>query len=271
MVKISVAVPVRDGALFLKDALRSLAKQTFKDWECIVWDDGSTDSSRAIALSFMENDSRFRVGWSEQPEGLPQALNNAYSFAKGEYLGQLDSDDCLIPSCLEECLNVFNQEPDIDLVYTDSLVMNERRQLLGWGHSKNRIFDRLTLLEFSPVLHFRLIKSELLQRLGGYDERIKFGEDCDFTLRAAWGVNLKGKKIKSANFYHLQIPLYLRRIHPKQMTQVNKEGERFVEEIRKNIASQVLWSPTKFWRIKTGLLQILDFIKRKESGSDKRG
>lgn len=265
MTKISIVVPVRDGEKFLSEALRSLQKQTFKDWECVVWDDGSTDSSRAIALQFKENDSRFKVGWSEQPEGLPQSLNNAYFYTKGDYLGQLDSDDCLVPSCLEECLAVLEKEEAIDLVYTDSLVMDENRKLLGWGHSRGRIFDRLTLLEFSPVLHFRLMRKELLERLGGYNNDVEFGEDCDFTLRAAWGLNTRGKKVKSASFYHLQIPLYLRRIHPHQMSRTNKQGEQLVQGIREAIARQVLWRPSRFWRIKTGLLQILDYIERQEN------
>lgn len=265
MTKISIVVPVRNGAKFLSEALRSLQKQTFKDWECIVWDDGSTDSSRAIALQFKENDSRFRIGWSEQPEGLPQALNNAYFYAKGDYLGQLDSDDCLVPSCLEECLGVLENEEAIDLVYTDSLVMDENRKLLGWGHSRGRIFDRLTLLQFSPILHFRLIRKELMERLGGYDPRYMFGEDYHFTLRAAWGIDSREKRVKAANFYHLQIPLYLRRKHPQQMTQLNLRADEHIREIQKAIARQVLWRPTRFWRIKAGLLQILDYIERQEN------
>lgn len=267
MTKISIVVPVRDGEKFLEEALRSLQKQTFRDWECIVWDDGSTDSSRAIALQFKKNDSRFRVGWSEQPEGLPQVLNNAYKNAKGDYLGQLDSDDFLVPSCLEECLAVLEKEEAIDLVYTDSLVMDENRKLLGWGHSRGRVFDRLTLLEFSPVLHFRLMRKELLQRLGGYDERYTFAEDYHFTLRAAWGISSKGKRVNSARFYHLQVPLYLRRRHQRQMTQTNPLADAQIAEIQRAIASQVLWSPTRFWRIKAGLMQVGKFLEALDSGS----
>lgn len=258
--KISIVVPVRNGATFLENALESIAKQSFQDWEAIVWDDGSTDESRAISLRWMNQDSRFRVGWSEKPEGLPQALNNAYSLCKGEYLGQCDSDDCLTPCSLEKTLQVLESDRTIDMVYTDSLVMDSNGEYLGWGHSKGYFFNRVSLLKFSPVLHFRLLRSSLMQRLGGYDEGFGFAEDYHLTLRAAWGIHRSGKRVKPAKIHHLRIPLYLRRSHPQQMTKINSIAwqEEKIGEISRAIASQVLWSPSHFWRIKT-LLESWDY------------
>lgn len=249
--KISIVVPVRNGATFLENALESITKQSFRDWEAIVWDDGSTDESRAIALRFMEQDDRFRVGWSERPEGLPQALNNAYSLCKGEYLGQCDSDDRLTPCSLEKCLQVLENDHSIDMVYTDSLMMDESGEYLGWGHSRGLDFDKYSLLRFSPILHFRLMRSSLMRRLGGYDERFLFAEDYHFNLRAAWGLHKSGIRVKPAKIHHIEIPLYLRRTHPQQMTRINPvpwQKEK-IEEISRAIAQQVLWSPWKFWRI----------------------
>lgn len=259
MPKISVVVPVRDGALFLENALQSIARQSFKDWEVVVWDDGSRDESRAIAIRFMNQDSRFRVGWSEKPEGLPQALNNAYSLCRGEYLGQCDSDDMLTPCSLEKCLGVLESDRSADMVYTDSLIMNKSGEYLGWGHSRGLNFDKFSLLEFSPILHFRLMRSSLMQRLGGYDEHFGFGEDYHFNLRAIWGLNKAGERVKPAVIHHLEIPLYLRRNHTQQMTCINPvpwQKEK-IAEISRAIAQQVLWSPKKFWRIKT-YLEMLD-------------
>lgn len=259
MPKISIVVPVRNGAIFLENALESIAKQSFKDWECLVWDDGSTDESRAIALHWMNQDSRFRVGWSEQPEGLPQALNNAYSLCRGEYLGQCDSDDRLTPCSLEKCLGVLESDRSLDMIHTDSLVMDISGNYLGWGHSRGKIFNKFSLLKFSPVLHFRLMSSNLMQRLGGYDEHFSFAEDYHFTLRAAWGIHRSGKRVRPAKIHHLRIPLYLRRTHPKQMTKINSIPwqEARIGEISRAIASQVCWSPSRFWRIKT-LLEALE-------------
>lgn len=259
MPKISVVVPVRDGAVFLENALESIAKQSFKNWECLVWDDGSTDESRAIALRFMNRDSRFRVGWSEQPEGLPQALNNAYSLCKGEYLGQCDSDDMLTPCSLEKCLQVLESDRTLDLVHTDSLVIDTFGECLGWGHSRNRCFDKYSLLDFGPILHFRLFRSNLMARLMGYNEQLEFAEDYDFILRAVWGINRKGRRTKPARIHHLRIPLYLRRSHCGQMTKMYTVPlqKAKVKQIVGAIAQQVLWSPQKFWRV-ISLLEQMD-------------
>jgi glycosyltransferase involved in cell wall biosynthesis len=103
MPEISVIVPVYNTAKYLEQCLRSIATQTFGNFEAVVVDDGSTDSSLSIAQSFAENDSRFKV--FEQKNGGPsKARNTGLKHASGKWIVFVDSDDVAAPSMLHDLL-----------------------------------------------------------------------------------------------------------------------------------------------------------------------
>ncbi|MDX6663914.1 MAG: CDP-glycerol glycerophosphotransferase, partial [Solirubrobacteraceae bacterium] len=94
MARISVVVPVYNVEEYLRECLQSVADQSFKDLEVVMVDDGSTDSSPAIAQEFAGRDERFRVV-TQANGGLGNARNNGAAIATGEFLNFLDSDDVL--------------------------------------------------------------------------------------------------------------------------------------------------------------------------------
>src|SRR4051812_49001662 len=95
MPPVSVIINVRNGVLFLRDAINSVLAQTFTDWELIIWDDCSTDDSAAIAKSYQ--DQRIHYSLSPQDTPLGQARNNAIAQTRGEWLAFLDQDDIWLP------------------------------------------------------------------------------------------------------------------------------------------------------------------------------
>ena len=90
--KISVIMSVFNGSKFLADAIKSILNQTFKEFELIIVDDGSTDNSLNIIRSFESADSRIKV-ISKLNEGLAKSLNAAISASQGDFIARMDADD----------------------------------------------------------------------------------------------------------------------------------------------------------------------------------
>jgi glycosyltransferase involved in cell wall biosynthesis len=101
--KISVIIPCYNQALFLEEALQSVLKQTHKNWECIIIDDGSTDSSKEIALQWCDFDERF-LYFFKFNGGLSSARNAGLKLADGDYIQFLDGDDLIKPTKFEQQL-----------------------------------------------------------------------------------------------------------------------------------------------------------------------
>lgn len=101
MPAISVIMPVYQAAAFLRDSVRSVLDQTFRDFELILVDDGSTDGSAALCGALAEEDSRVRV-LHKKNGGVSAARNDGMDLAKGEYLYFCDADDTIAPDALEK-------------------------------------------------------------------------------------------------------------------------------------------------------------------------
>ena len=120
---ISVLMPVYHVGKYLEKTLESVKNQTYADFEVIMVDDGSTDTSGQICDKWTEADSRFRVIHTEN-KGVSAARNTALSLVRGEYIFFMDSDDLIIPETFEELLDTL-QKTDADMVmgnlfYTDN-------------------------------------------------------------------------------------------------------------------------------------------------------
>ena len=99
--KISVIMSVFNGSKFLADAIQSILNQTFKEFELIIIDDGSTDNSLNIIRSFESGDSRIKV-ISKLNEGLAKSLNAAISASQGDFIARMDADDISYKNRLEK-------------------------------------------------------------------------------------------------------------------------------------------------------------------------
>lgn len=121
-VMISVLMPVYNVEKYLEKTLESVKAQTYTDFEVIMVDDGSTDSSGAICDKWAESDSRFKVTHTEN-RGVSAARNTALSLVNGEYIFFMDSDDLILPETLEELLHaLIENDADFSLggmYYTD--------------------------------------------------------------------------------------------------------------------------------------------------------
>jgi len=126
---ITVVLPVRNGAPFLRAALDSLRSQTVPDFEVLVLDDGSTDDTAAIALGL--GDERIRVLSDGRALGLAPRLNQGVALARGEFIARMDADDVSFPRRLERQLAFLRANPEVDLVGCRAVVFRGAGEMLG--------------------------------------------------------------------------------------------------------------------------------------------
>ena len=112
---ISVIMSVYNGEAYLTEAVESIINQTFKNWELIVINDCSTDSTAEILSSFALKDKRIKVYTNEVNLKLPSSLNKAISLSSGKYVARMDADDICLPERLEKQFKFMEENRDVAL------------------------------------------------------------------------------------------------------------------------------------------------------------
>lgn len=183
---VSLVIPVLNAERFLSESLRSIASQTFADFEVIIVDDGSTDNSRQIATEVCQIDTRFTL-INNAHGGVSQARNRGIDLAKGKYLGFVDADDCLYPDALSVLVKYLEtSESDVCICGLDKASEFEPKRIkncnpLVMDYStamKRALYQKLILN--SPC--GMLIKRELLGSNIRFREHIRY-EDLDAFYR----------------------------------------------------------------------------------------
>ncbi|MCT7980093.1 glycosyltransferase family 2 protein [Laspinema olomoucense] len=184
---ISVIIPAYNAETYLSDAIESVFVQDYHSLEILVVDDGSSDRTAEIAKEYGD-----RIRYIYQNNAGPAAARNAgIKLAKGEILGFLDADDLWSENCVIELVNAFLENPSIQIA--QGLI-----QELQLFDSK---FEKTT-----PAYHYINLGSALYRRgvfdkLGGFDETMRYGEDVDLFLRA-WENNIPKKLIKTVSLFY---------------------------------------------------------------------
>ncbi|HZC45776.1 MAG TPA: glycosyltransferase [Candidatus Acidoferrum sp.] len=183
--RVSVIIPVYNRADKIGRALQSVFAQTFTDYEIVVVNDGSTDDTASVLASYGE---KIRVV-SQANRGLSGARNAGIAVSRGEYVALLDDDDQWLPERLARCVQVLDADPDCVLVYTDLLKVDaDGRPLSGPFGSPDGIesptMEHMLDHPWNVVPSRIMVRRAVLERCGGFDERLRAYEDRFFTLRA---------------------------------------------------------------------------------------
>jgi glycosyltransferase involved in cell wall biosynthesis len=123
---VTVLMPVYNGELYLKEAIESILAQTYKNFEFIIVNDGSTDKSQKIIQSF--TDKRIRPITLKKNQGLSNALNTGLDTAAGKYIARMDCDDLSGPERLEKQVKFLEANPDYGIVGTLFALMSKTRK-----------------------------------------------------------------------------------------------------------------------------------------------
>jgi glycosyltransferase involved in cell wall biosynthesis len=125
---LSIVLPVYNAGTVLAPALASILRQSFREWELILIDDGSTDGCLA---DFRAADDRIRLVRDGANLGLAARLNQGIDLAKGRYLARMDQDDVAYPGRLEAQVSFLEAHPDIDLLATRALLFRDDGSVIG--------------------------------------------------------------------------------------------------------------------------------------------
>lgn len=194
---ITIGIPFYNAKEYLLDSIKSVFAQTYQDWELILVDDGSTDSSLEIANSI--DDTRVSVLSDGQNKRLPARLNQIIDLAKGKYIARMDADDLCSAERIQKQVDFLEKHPEIDLVGTGMIYLGEEGELLGTKILPTKHSDICA----QPYRTFGLCHASVLVRKewylqNKYDEEAIQAEDFNLWLRS----------YEHSNFSNVSEPLY---------------------------------------------------------------
>jgi len=126
---VTVAMPVYNAGKYLRLAVLSIVKQTFAEWEMLIIDDGSTDNALQDIADI--EDARIRISRDGQNKGLAVRLNECIDMARGQYFARMDQDDVSYPERLARQLAILQSDPELDLVATRAIIIDENESVTG--------------------------------------------------------------------------------------------------------------------------------------------
>lgn len=206
MCKVSIIMPVYNKEKYVRRAIESILSQTFHEWELIIVDDGSTDSSYSICREY--TDKRIQV-YHVENGGVSRVRNTGLTYAKGEYVTFMDSDDYISEDYLEklyrpECdmviagLTKVNHEGEKVSIVFPSLNGRKKLQEVADGFYKEQINTGIYGFVAGKLIRRQIIEQNHIQ----FDERIRLAEDYDFYLKIY-------QKIEEIYFLHYAGYYYL--------------------------------------------------------------
>jgi len=187
--RISVIMSVYNGESYLREAMESILNQTFADFEFIIVNDASTDTSLKIIQSY--DDERIKVINNEKNIGLTKSLNIAIEQAQGEFIARQDADDISLPNRFEEQLRYFEQHPEVALLGTSIYIIDENGKILG--KRALSVDPSKNFFQGSWFAHgSAMFKNKVVHALGGYNELFRYCQDYELWLRIAKDYQVRG-------------------------------------------------------------------------------
>lgn len=210
---VSILMPTYNRASYLNEAIDSVLDQTYRNFELLVVDDGSTDNTREVVDSYL-SDSRVRYLYKENG-GQSSGRNFGFSHSRGEYICFLDSDNKWLPKKLDICISAALENPDFDIIYGENIAIdsdgNELHKIRMRRHSG--CITAELLKDNFVTINTATLKRGCYDTMGGLDENFLRAPDYEFWLRL------------STKYRFLHIPEYMAqyRIMEDQISS-DKEG-----------------------------------------------
>ena len=251
--RISVIMSVYNGERYLRQAIESILNQTLPDFEFIIVNDASTDSSNQIMQSY--NDGRIRIINNESNIGLTRSLNKAIEQAKGELIARQDADDISLPNRLKEQFRFFEQHPDTVLLGSSIYIID--------GDGKRR--GKRVLKDYPGRNEFQgnwfahgsaMFRRDIIRGMGGYNELFRYSQDYELWLRIAKKYLERVRGLPRA--------LYMLRLHEENLQFTNRtEGVLYrllALRMSRGEADEKLLNTIK----EKGIRSLLDYLNKGE-------
>lgn len=205
---VSVVMSVYNGERFLNEAVDSILNQSFGDFEFIIIDDGSTDSTGPLLDAYQKRDPRICV-YHQENRGLVESLNRGCKAAQGQYIARMDADDIAVRNRLLWQLKFMEGHPEVGVVGGAIEFIDVTGKSLRTSVNLTEDRDLRSALPDCPFWHSTVfMRKEIIALLGGYRKIVIDAEDHDLWLRVA-------ERYQLAN---LEAVVLKYRLHPYQVT-----------------------------------------------------
>jgi len=209
--KLSILMANYNNENYIAEAIESVLKQTFLDWELVVIDDGSTDNSVGIIKKYL-NDKRIQFFQNKENIGKIATLKKLVKYSTADIVGILDSDDTLRENALQEIIKAYIEHPECGFIYSQFEFCDKDLNSIKRGLCKKMPPGRSNLHEIYTVA-LRTFKKKEYYKTSGYDNEILYAEDKDIILKLE----------EVTKFYFVDKVLYkYRRTGNTQTTDKNK-------------------------------------------------
>lgn len=226
---VSIIIPNYNREELLKETLESVIDQTYKNWEAIVIDDDSTDHSIEVLQEYAQKDDRIRYyRRTSSTKGACACRNEGFKRSKGEFIIFLDSDDLLSPLCLEKRIKAAKGFPEYDFWVFSTLEFEKKpgdSNILINVFTTEDPLNRFLKIDVIWLATGPFWKREIIDKVGGWDENLKSGQDWDLSIRVIasgfrflyfndidnyWRIDSPNKITNNnSSNEHLQLKLYL--------------------------------------------------------------
>ncbi|MDC1054105.1 glycosyltransferase [Alphaproteobacteria bacterium] len=210
MSKITIYMPNFNYANYIEEAVNSVLKQSYKDWELLIIDDGSTDNSLDILKKYNKN-KKIKV-IKQKNKGLNVTNNIAIRLSNSEYITRLDPDDYLDENYLLVVSKILDNDQNIGLVYPDYFTVDKEGNILNLVRNE-KINIKNAIKDTPPHGACTMFRRDILINIGSYDEVFKCQDGYDIWL----------KFIDKYNPYNINLPLFYYRRHNDNSTNNQKK------------------------------------------------
>ena len=217
---LSIILPTFNRGKYILDAVESIQAMSFRNWELIIIDDGSTDQTN-IVISKCLIDERIHYSYNETNQGASFARNLGLQKSKGKYISYLDSDNTYTSSFMSHAIEFLEKNQNFDLVYGALFTSShgKKNEILFKEFSRRQLLKG-NYIDMSTIVHRR----KLYELFGGFDESINRLDDWDLILKYTQNNDAKGLDILAANY---------RSLDDLRMTDNNLLGTNFVKVLSK--------------------------------------
>ena len=250
---ISIIMNCYNGEAFLNEAINSITKQTFENWELIFFDNNSIDKSEKIAKSF--KDSRIKYFKSDRLLNLYDARNLAVKKTNGDYISFLDTDDMWTKDKLEKQINFIKKNSNYKILYSNYYVLKNNEKKIMYKNELPSGFITQKLLDFYGIgINTAFIDKSIFEQYN-FKEDLNIIGDFDFFIQTS----------KKFQIGYISDPLTFYRIHENSFTKKNykmyiNELSNWIRENEKTLLkNNYSLKKQKFYVIK---LKIKSFLER---------
>jgi glycosyltransferase involved in cell wall biosynthesis len=231
---VTVLMSVYNGEKFLREAIESILSQIFTDFEFLIINDASTDSSREIVLSYQ--DDRIRLIDSEENIGLTKSLNKGLKLARGEYIARMDADDISAPERLQKQFDYLENNPSLTVVGSWAFLIDENGKPIGESHIPADFGSIMgDLFFYNPIMHSTtFFNKEFILRIGGYDENFIRAQDYELWIRI---IKNKGK-IQNIPEYIIKYRFHLDNITTLQFNRQEDTARKIIKIAYKKLLNK---------------------------------